>query len=244
MQLGQPHPGFATRSVAPVESGWTSVTTVTCDMSRMLMLFVLVWLTTQSGWSFIIERSVAWRHGVWLSIENYCRISVFVQVAFHATTTTSTTTTTCSQWRIEHFIKGDGGKGRPPKARGQGAIGIEGWVRKGVSPPSWDVPPLQKNSPFQKIFQFSEWKWRILVQSGAPFLKVKMPARKGLKVTFAFTNKMGRHRRMPLKAKFHYASWFEAGSKLVAERFEATFHYALVRSWSATGFEPASNQIA
>jgi len=24
-----------------------------------------------------------------------------------------------------------------------------------------------------------------------------------------------------VKAKFHYASWFEAGSKLVADRFEA-----------------------
>jgi len=30
-----------------------------------------------------------------------------------------------------------------------------------------------------------------------------------------------------VKAKFHYASWFEAGSKLVADRFE-----------------PASNQLA
>jgi len=38
------------------------------------------------------------------------------------------------------------------------------------------------------------------------------------------------------KAKFHYASWFEAGSKLVADRFEAKFHYAI---W----FEPASNQL-
>ena len=33
------------------------------------------------------------------------------------------------------------------------------------------------------------------------------------------------------KAKFHYASWFEAGSKLVADRIEA-------------GRRPASNQIA
>jgi len=52
---------------------------------------------------------------------------------------------------------------------------------------------------------------------------------------------------MPLvgeKAKFHYASWFEA----VADRFEAKFHYAIwfeaghrqVRSWSVTSFEPAS----
>jgi len=38
------------------------------------------------------------------------------------------------------------------------------------------------------------------------------------------------------KAKFHYASWFEAGSKLVADRFEAKFHYAI---W----FEPSSNQL-
>jgi len=39
-----------------------------------------------------------------------------------------------------------------------------------------------------------------------------------------------------VKAKFHYASWFEAGSKLVADRFEAKSHYAI---W----FEPASNQL-
>ena len=39
-----------------------------------------------------------------------------------------------------------------------------------------------------------------------------------------------------IKAKFHYASWFEAGSKLVADRFEAKFRYAI---W----FEPASNQL-
>jgi len=30
-----------------------------------------------------------------------------------------------------------------------------------------------------------------------------------------------------LKAKFYYAIWFEAGSKLVADRFEAKFHYAI-----------------
>jgi len=35
-----------------------------------------------------------------------------------------------------------------------------------------------------------------------------------------------------VKAKFHYAIWFEAGSKLLAERFEAKFHYAI---WSQTG---------
>jgi len=34
-----------------------------------------------------------------------------------------------------------------------------------------------------------------------------------------------------LKAKFHYANWFEAGSKLVADRFEAG---------RRTSFEPAS----
>ena len=33
-----------------------------------------------------------------------------------------------------------------------------------------------------------------------------------------------------IKAKFHYAIWFEAGSKLVADL-------------SATSFEPASNQL-
>jgi len=32
-----------------------------------------------------------------------------------------------------------------------------------------------------------------------------------------------------LKAKFHYASWFEAGRR---------------PAWSATSFEPASNQLA
>jgi len=34
-----------------------------------------------------------------------------------------------------------------------------------------------------------------------------------------------------VKAKFHYASWFEAGRRQV-------------RSWSATSFEPFSNQLA
>jgi len=46
----------------------------------------------------------------------------------------------------------------------------------------------------------------------------------------------------PVKAKFHYASWFEAGSKLVADRFEAGRRQA--SNLSATSFEPASNQIA
>ena len=41
---------------------------------------------------------------------------------------------------------------------------------------------------------------------------------------------------MYVKAKFHYATWFEAGAKLVADRFEAKFHYT-------TWFEPASNQL-
>jgi len=40
-----------------------------------------------------------------------------------------------------------------------------------------------------------------------------------------------------LKAKFHYASWFEAGSKLVADRYEAKFHYAI---W----FEAGSKLVA
>ena len=40
-----------------------------------------------------------------------------------------------------------------------------------------------------------------------------------------------------LKAKFHYAIWFEAGSKLVADRIEPTSNL------SATNFEPASNQL-
>jgi len=38
------------------------------------------------------------------------------------------------------------------------------------------------------------------------------------------------------KAKFNYACWFEAGSKLVADRFEAKFPYSI---W----FEPSSNQL-
>ena len=57
------------------------------------------------------------------------------------------------------------------------------------------------------------------------------------------------------KAKFHYASWFEAGSKLVADRFNANSitlsgsklvrsrveaGSKLVRSWSPTSFEPDS----
>ena len=46
-----------------------------------------------------------------------------------------------------------------------------------------------------------------------------------------------------LKAKFHYASWFEAGSKLVADRFELNSvtlaGSKLVRSW----LKPASNQL-
>jgi len=54
-----------------------------------------------------------------------------------------------------------------------------------------------------------------------------------------------------LKAKFHYASWFEAGSKLVADRFEAKFHYTiwfeaglkLVGDQLRTSFEPAPNQL-
>jgi len=45
----------------------------------------------------------------------------------------------------------------------------------------------------------------------------------------------------PVKFKFHYASWFEAGRRQV--RSQIPLHY-LVRSWSATSFEPASNQIA
>ena len=43
MQLGQPQPGFASSSLALVESGRTLVGMVTCDTSRMLTLFVLVW---------------------------------------------------------------------------------------------------------------------------------------------------------------------------------------------------------
>jgi len=37
-----------------------------------------------------------------------------------------------------------------------------------------------------------------------------------------------------LKSKFPYAIWFEAGSKLVADMFEAKFHHAI---WSKTGLK-------
>jgi len=42
--------------------------------------------------------------------------------------------------------------------------------------------------------------------------------------------------------KFHYTIWFEAGSKLVADRFEAGRRPA--SKLSATSFEPALNQRA
>jgi len=41
-----------------------------------------------------------------------------------------------------------------------------------------------------------------------------------------------------LKSKFHYASWFETGWKLVADRFEAGRRPA--SNLSATSFQPAS----
>jgi len=47
--------------------------------------------------------------------------------------------------------------------------------------------------------------------------------------------------RRYLKARFHYASWIEPGSKLVADRLEAKFHYAIRfeagRSRPPTSFE-------
>ena len=42
-----------------------------------------------------------------------------------------------------------------------------------------------------------------------------------------------------LKAKFRYASWFEAGSKLVADRFVAVW-FEPVCDQLRTSFEPAS----
>jgi len=45
-----------------------------------------------------------------------------------------------------------------------------------------------------------------------------------------------------IKAKFRYASWFQAGSKLVADMFEARRRQA--SNLSVTNFEPASNQLA
>jgi len=47
-------------------------------------------------------------------------------------------------------------------------------------------------------------------------------------------------RLVTVKAKFYYASWFEAGSKLVADKFKAKFHYA---SWFEAGRRPASNLL-
>jgi len=44
-----------------------------------------------------------------------------------------------------------------------------------------------------------------------------------------------------LKAKFHCTSWFEAGRRQVRSQIPLRY---LVRSWSATSFEPASNQLA
>ena len=50
------------------------------------------------------------------------------------------------------------------------------------------------------------------------------------KTTFRSSLRAVIRKRKELKVKFHYAIWFEAGSKLVADR-------------SATSFEPASNQL-
>ena len=47
-------------------------------------------------------------------------------------------------------------------------------------------------------------------------------------------------RLVTVKVKFHYASWFEAGRRQVQIQIPLR---CLVRSWSATGFEPASNQL-
>jgi len=43
-----------------------------------------------------------------------------------------------------------------------------------------------------------------------------------------------------LKAKFHYASWFQAGLKLVADRFEAKFHYAI---WFEAGLKLVADRF-
>jgi len=58
MQLGQPQPSFANRSQAPVESGWTLVTTVTCDMSWVLTLFCSGWLTRVQ--LVVLRQPVGW----------------------------------------------------------------------------------------------------------------------------------------------------------------------------------------
>jgi len=42
---------------------------------------------------------------------------------------------------------------------------------------------------------------------------------------------------MALKAKFHYVSWFEAGRRQVRSQIPLCY---LIRSWSATSFEPDS----
>jgi len=55
---------------------------------------------------------------------------------------------------------------------------------------------------------------------------------------------------LPLKAKFHYAIWFEAGLKLVADLQQlASSELARASRYatnfeSASKFEPASNQIS
>jgi len=52
----------------------------------------------------------------------------------------------------------------------------------------------------------------------------------------------GLNKRRRMIGSVNYASWYEAGSKLVADRFEAGRRPA--SNLSATSFEPASNQIA
>jgi len=43
-----------------------------------------------------------------------------------------------------------------------------------------------------------------------------------------------------VKAKFHYTSWFKAGRRQVRSQIPLRY---LVWSWSATWYEPASNQL-
>jgi len=43
-----------------------------------------------------------------------------------------------------------------------------------------------------------------------------------------------------IKAKFHYASWFEAGSKLVADKLRTRQRNGI---WLRTCLRPASNEL-
>jgi len=77
MQLGQPQPGFANRSLALVESGWTSATNVP-DVD--VVCFVLV-NKSPVGRSSLIPRL----HEVTVNrLESGCRYSTWLQSHLHS----------------------------------------------------------------------------------------------------------------------------------------------------------------